>query len=100
MNMQVMIATDAMPKPAYGSPCNGCGHCCKKQCCGYAQELMGASIIGPCKALEFEDGRYWCGLARDPARYLDIPHNPLGSAYVSKFVAAGLGFGMGCDSEI
>ncbi|MDC6668262.1 hypothetical protein OEZ84_26365, partial [Leclercia adecarboxylata] len=37
--------------------------------CALAQQLVGHGDIGPCRMLELEDGRYWCGLVRNPDSY-------------------------------
>ena len=56
-------------KPPEGSPCNGCGACCQEQACFLSSDFLG-SEVAPCIALEFADGRYLCGLVRNPTRYL------------------------------
>ena len=56
----------SLNKPAYGDPCNGCGLCCLAEPCPIAKEILGQSE-GACKALVFDDGRYWCDLVRGNA---------------------------------
>ena len=83
-------------KPRLGEPCNGCGMCCRMVPCELAREMLGAPIGKPCPALESEDGRYWCGLVRDPVRWLGIPE--WGKEYTADMIATALGVGRGCDS--
>jgi len=58
---------DLPRKPNFGGPCNGCGACCIATPCGLALDyLEGAEEGSPCPALEWKDGRAWCGLALRP----------------------------------
>jgi len=50
--------TDVAPKP-----CIGCGYCCQKAPCALVQSMFDYQIER-CPALQFDDGRYWCGLLR------------------------------------
>ena len=60
-------------KPAYGAPCNRCGHCCKAGPCGPGLRLFGGPADQPCPALETEpSGATNCGLMVDPAKYAPI----------------------------
>lgn len=55
--------------------------------------------IGPCKALEDEDGRKVCGLVKRPAWYMfgeDVPESATG--WLSVMFANALGIGRGCDA--
>ncbi len=53
----------APEKPAFGSPCNGCGFCCAAEPCGVARQFVpGATEGAPCPAMEFEHGPF---LVRD-----------------------------------
>lgn len=49
-------------KPTMGSPCNGCGLCCRLEVCGMAIEAFGDHTPAPCPALVERDGRTWCGV--------------------------------------
>lgn len=82
-------------KPPEGQACNGCGLCCALQPCPIAVELLQA-VERPCPALEFGDGRFWCGLARTPSRYLDTPR--AGDRPIGAMVRLELGIGEGCDT--
>lgn len=67
--------------------------------CAMAKDLL-EQEEGPCKALEIEDGRAWCGLVRRPAWYMFgevVPSTETGS--VSVLMATALGFGVGCDAK-
>ncbi|MDP4027071.1 hypothetical protein Q8W71_31260 [Methylobacterium sp. NEAU 140] len=86
------------PKPPVGAACNGCGFCCAAEPCGIAREYIGAGAEGPCPALEFEAGRFWCGMVRRPGHYLGLPHD-WADAAIGATVAEALGAGRGCDAE-
>jgi hypothetical protein len=62
-----------MPKKAkFGEPCSNCGLCCAAQLCDIAEGAFpGASA--PCPALEWHEGRSWCGLVTNPTRHIN-PH--------------------------
>lgn len=89
-----------IPKPKLGEPCPGCGLCCKMEPCGLAQEIMGHTTKGPCRALEEEDGKYICGLVKRPAFYMfgeeNVPESETG--WLSVLYANALGIGRGCDA--
>ncbi len=86
----------APEKPEEGAPCNGCGFCCAAGPCGLAVEFLGVTV-GPCPAMEFEAGRFWCGLVRNPSSYLDMP--AFGDPVVGAIFARAVGIGRGCDSD-
>ena len=48
-------------------------------------------------AMEFTNGRFWCGLARNPSEYLDTP--AFGDHMLGAIFAQALGLGRGCDSH-
>lgn len=87
-------------KPAFGSPCNGCGMCCAMEPCGLAREFIpDHPSEGPCRALEHDEGRFTCGLIRHASRYLpDLP-NDWADAHLGGIFAEALGAGQGCDSD-
>jgi len=105
------IAILPLPKPALGQACNGCGYCCTVQPCRLAEELLNCHV-GPCIALEHEDGRTYCGLVRRPLVHLfkaqrpDITltpeeanaPSPVGDE-IATDVAKALGVGRGCDAD-
>lgn len=54
-----------------------------------------------CPALEWEDGRFWCGLMRHPAAYdAEIEHlKQFGEAISAGYYRCLIGEGKGCDSD-
>lgn len=97
MNVIPIIA-----KPAFGAPCNGCGHCCKTEACNLSVKYL-HSTAAPCIALEQEDGRYYCGLVRNPGKHLGLPDDGWRHAatreMLSPSFAYALRLGAGCDAE-
>ena len=101
------IALPILTKPRKYSLCNGCGVCCQLVRCYFSVELIGPGP-GPCPALEFEDGRAWCGLLRDPLRWVGLDQLegwPTGwnrqaiAGELQSRLAYGLAIGSGCDAE-
>lgn len=84
------------PKPQPSEPCNGCGICCAEMTCRLARDFLGFRSA-PCPALEFDDGRFWCGLVRRPHYYLGT--FPEGDFLLQPSFAFLLGFGVGCDAN-
>lgn len=86
----------APEKPAYGSPCNGCGQCCQDQLCP-----LGARVFkrwrGPCPALEGKDEAFVCGLVMNPRRYAPARTACKGAPCMSNAAALLIGAGCGCD---
>lgn len=87
-------------RPEFGAPCNGCGQCCKTEACNLSRDFLG-STVAPCVALEYEDGRYWCGLVKNPAKHLGLQEwaEKFSSIELSPKFAYLLGLGMGCDAD-
>lgn len=89
-------------KPAFGAPCNGCGYCCQTEACELSRKFLD-SDKAPCIALEQDGGRYYCGLVRDPGRYLGLPdegwRHAAAREVLSHEFAFALRLGAGCDSE-
>jgi hypothetical protein len=85
-------------KPAYGSPCNGCGVCCEKELCPLAAALYDR-WAGPCPALLPADakGAKACGLIADPARFFPLKVRRFGAGELSRTAALINGAGLGCD---
>lgn len=86
-------------RPGYGKPCNGCGKCCQEEACELSLEYL-KSAKAPCVALEFKDGRYWCGLITNPAKHLGLPEWAYEFAMIElspKFANA-LAVSQGCDA--
>jgi len=79
-----------------GARCNGCGLCCALQLCDLAREFLDAAAA-PCPAMEFAEGRFWCGLARRPGRYLGVP--AFADRFIRPMVLRALAIGDGCDTS-
>jgi len=86
------------PKPPSGQACNGCGYCCGAEPCRLALEYISPEIAGPCPALEFEGGRFHCGMVRRPGWYMSLP-NDWADELLGPLFARLLGVGRGCDAE-
>jgi hypothetical protein len=85
-------------KPVHGSPCNGCGMCCAIEPCGIAREFIpDHPEEGPCLAMEFDTGRFVCGMIRRPGHYIRLPD--WGDAHMGALFAKALGAGKGCDAD-
>ncbi|AWB26192.1 hypothetical protein DA075_35570 (plasmid) [Methylobacterium currus] len=93
------ITAKAPPKPEFGSPCNGCGFCCAAEPCGIARRFIpGCGEEGPCPAMEFEGGRFWCGMVRRPGHYLGLP--ACGDEEMGAMIGESLGTGKGCCADV
>ncbi len=90
--------SEELKKPAYGSPCNGCGWCCQQEVCSIGRMVFGGAIDavveGPCPALTEKDGRFLCGVVIAEQEMLD----EAGSKEIPR-VPGMLGIGWGCDSR-
>ncbi len=90
---------NALTKPAYGSPCNGCGLCCKNELCP-----LGAFVFndwkGPCPALHENDGQFSCGLVNKPETYAPVLTAISGKDAMSKAALHLIGSGAGCDARL
>lgn len=99
IEMTMPIAQNELPKPAYGQPCNGCGLCCKAIPCPIAEQLLGVSE-GSCPALEWDDGRYWCGLIRNAHKHiLSLNKKPWVDPVLREMILSSGAFGKACDSS-
>ena len=76
----------APEKPRKGERCNGCGYCCAAEQCLISLELFG-KVGAPCPAMQFEGGRFYCGVLREAPPSLQPT------------IAFLLGAGMGCDAD-
>ena len=96
----IVIHPAAPPKPAFGTPCNGCGVCCAAQPCPVSWLLLGHRT-GACPALQWHEPqrRYACGMVATPAGFLRWlpPHwNGFAGRRFARWIAAG----KGCDADI
>ena len=83
----------SLTKPKFGDKCNGCGLCCAAELCDLAEDAF-PGAAAPCPALEWEDGRAWCGMIRHPSRHLALNYNA--DQAVSDLFAQGIAVGQGC----
>jgi hypothetical protein len=100
MEPQIVLHASAPPKPAPGTPCNGCGVCCSIAPCPLSRVLLGHRA-GACPALTWQTDRYVCGLVAKPAQYLRwLPGftMPLARRFALRWIAAGSG--CDCDAEV
>jgi len=84
----------APPKPAVGSPCNGCGLCCLLEPCPLGM-VLSHKRTGACVALRWSEGeqRYLCGAISDaPRGWL----GRLRQRLARRWIAAGAG----CDAHL
>jgi len=100
MHQIVTLPNQSPDKPAFGSPCNGCGLCCAAELCPLGR-VMFRHKSGPCPALVWraEEKRHVCGLATEPARHLPrLPGflAPIFARLARRWIAAG----SGCDSDV
>ena len=86
-------------KPLKGQPCNGCGLCCLMVPCPVADHFLNVST-GSCPALEFEDGRYWCGILRNAHKHIPgMSEKPWADEYFREMLMETGGWQGVCDSE-
>ena len=97
----VALTHDLPQKPLFGKPCNGCGLCCLSETCELAKELIPkASERSICPALEFQDGRYRCGMVQRPHSYIPgLEEKPWADRVIIPMVIASLGINIFCDSD-
>ena len=81
-------------KPKFGDRCNGCGLCCAAELCEVA-EMVFIGAAAPCPALEWEDGRAWCGMIRHPSRHMRLNYSA-DISLVTELFAKGIAEGQGC----
>jgi hypothetical protein len=96
------VPEDGPKKPEFGKSCNGCGVCCVAEPCAIAQLLIpGVGSKGPCPALEWRDGRSWCGMTIRPAYYSSkVRQGPCNEAEAARMIREDLGgVGGSCDSS-
>jgi hypothetical protein len=86
-----------LTKPAYGSPCNNCGQCCRSELCPLGHELFG-TWEGPCPAHERTADGFGCGLVLNPQRYRPARALARGRTALSQAAVRLIGAGAGCDA--
>ena len=77
----------APEKPAYGTPCNGCGLCCAVEVCAIGKIAFG-EVPAPCPGMLFDEGRFHCKLVLVERLSGMAPR-----------IATALGIGKGCDAD-
>lgn len=88
----------APEKPAYGSPCNGCGLCCIAEQCPIGELLLGPHRI--CPALMDVGSAFVCGLMTNPELFYKNGTDPERLRGIGKSVGLLLGAGRGCDAHL
>jgi hypothetical protein len=96
----IHIHPAAPPKPALGTPCNGCGVCCLLEPCPVGV-LVSRRRTGACKALLWSDaeGRYRCGMVSTPGRFLPWSWR-WPDALVARWSRRLISAGSGCDAAL
>jgi len=84
-------------KPAFGSPCNGCGVCCMAVQCPVSLMLFGPHDL--CPALTSMGNVYACGLMCDTGRFFNHTGTDERDATLTQAVKYLLGSGIGCDAQ-
>jgi hypothetical protein len=78
-------AHEAPEKPRMGTPCNGCGMCCRMEVCGIGVMAYGDDVRAPCPGLRWTGQNYRCSIVEMEAV---LP--------LEKVFASALGIGKGC----
>ncbi len=96
----IFLRPGAPDKPAFGTPCNGCGVCCATAPCPLGA-VVSRRTRGPCEALKWveESNMYRCGLIAKPQEFLPralVWAAPLVAKVARRYIAAG----QGCDSDL
>lgn len=87
-----------IPKPPYGSPCNGCGQCCAQAPCPLGEFVFGVNF-GKCPALIDRGDIARCGLVVEPEKHAPQRTALVGREELSKAAALLIGAGSGCDAR-
>lgn len=104
----ILIHRDAVPKPARGTPCNGCGVCCLLEPCPLGI-VLSVRRRGACAAVRWHDElrQYRCGALSDPLdvlqQVLPRPLRPLAPWLSPGLVGLAkrwVAVGQGCDSSV
>jgi len=88
-----------LKKPPHGAPCNGCGLCCRSECCTLSTMLF-KTAEGPCTALIEDGDGARCGLVEHPQLYAPIRAAVVGVARLREHALFMIGAGIGCDAHL
>ncbi len=103
----IHVHPEAPPKPAEGTPCNGCGLCCLAEPCPIGM-VISRKRVGACVALQWapEARQYRCGvLVAAQRRAVAAPSGPLGwparwwALVWQRWVRRHIASGVGCDAN-
>jgi len=82
----------------FGEQCTGCGKCCTATPCAIGLALLGD--YRPCRALEYKNGKYYCGLVLHASQYVDLgEYVEWKDEFLAKLFSHMLGIGAGCCSS-
>lgn len=98
--MVILLQPAALPKPALGQTCNGCGVCCAWQPCPLGV-LVSRRRHGACDALQWqaEQLRYRCAMVADPRSvWPALP--PWTARLLQRLARRWIAAGVGCDADI
>lgn len=89
-----------MTTPLHLRPCTQCGECCRAEVCPVGETLL-ETVQVPCPALEFRDGKAWCGLVTNLDAYKKRLHfnQPWQVEFLQGYLKGLMNFGYGCDSD-
>jgi hypothetical protein len=90
----VQVQPHAPAKPAFGTPCNGCGLCCLSAPCPLGM-VLSRRRRGACSALRWDEAqrRYLCGALSEPATVL-------GARWLAPLARRWIAAGIGCDARL
>jgi hypothetical protein len=83
-------------KPAYGDPCNNCGHCCIAVQCPLSLIMFGEQEICPSLGMA-EPGNFGCRLVENPGAFIEAPADAM--PVMAEYHALLIGAGAGCDGQ-
>jgi hypothetical protein len=101
MSDQVIhIHPEAPPKPALGTPCNGCGVCCLAEPCPLGQ-VISRKRSGACDALRWDAVQtiYRCGVLTNTEGVLG-PRWRWAAPLLRRLAVRWIAAGVGCDASL
>lgn len=96
----IHIHSEAPPKPALGTPCNGCGVCCLAEPCPLGQ-VISRKRSGACDALRWDAAQtlYRCGVLSDTEGVLG-PRWRWAAPLLRRLAVRWIAAGVGCDASM